>query len=159
MTKLSEHFSLGELTISSTAEQHGISNDPTPEHLENLKHTAAGLEKVRSILGDCAIVITSGYRNPEVNRKVGGVPNSAHALGHAADFRAAGFTAIGAAKRIRDARGAGQIEFDQLILETSRSIVHISFDPKGGGKGNRMRGDVLTQAAGPNTPFQQGLQA
>lgn len=159
MTRLSKHFTLGEFIVSSTAERLGNDNMPTAEHLENLERTAAGMEKVRSILGDCAIVITSGYRNPVVNKAVGGVPNSAHALGHAADFRAAGFTAIGAARRIRDAHARGEIEFDQLILETSRKIVHISFDPKGGTKGKGMRGDVLTQAKGAGTPFQQGLVA
>lgn len=159
MTKLTKHFTLGEFIVSSTAEKLGDPNMPTPEHLENLKRTAAGLEQVRSILGDCAIVITSGYRNPRVNKAVGGVANSAHALGHAADFRAAGFTAIGAATRIRDARLAGKIEFDQLILETSRKIVHISFDPAGGAKKKGMRGEVLTQAGGAGSPVQQGLHA
>jgi putative chitinase len=159
MTKLSEHFSLAELTVSSTAEKLGIPNRPTPQHLANLKRLAAGLETVRSVLGDCAIVVTSGYRNPQINKAVGGVANSAHALGHAADFRAAGFSALGAARKIRDAHAAGLIEFDQLILETSRGIVHISFDPEGGTKKKGMRGDVLTQAAGPGSPFQQGLQA
>ncbi|HEX8625600.1 MAG TPA: D-Ala-D-Ala carboxypeptidase family metallohydrolase [Allosphingosinicella sp.] len=159
MMKLSEHFSLGEFIVSSTAEKLGNDNMPTPAHLENLKRTAAGMEKVRSILGDCAIVITSGYRNPVVNKAVGGVANSAHALGHAADFRAAGFSAIGAASKIRDAHDRGEIEFDQLILETSRKIVHISFDPEGGTKKKGMRGDVLTQKLGAGTPFQQGLHA
>jgi zinc D-Ala-D-Ala carboxypeptidase len=153
MTKLSDHFTLAELTVSSKADQMGIANTPTAEHLENLKHTAAGLEKVRSILGDCAVVVTSGYRNPTVNAAVGGVKNSAHALGHAADFRAAGFSAFAAAAKIRDAQKAGQIEFDQLILESSRRIVHISFDP------NRKRNQVLTQAGGPGSPVQKGLHA
>src|SRR5258706_8215606 len=99
MTKLSEHFTLAEFLVSTAAEKMGDPNTPTEEHLENLKQTAEGFEKIRSILGDCAIVITSGYRNPAVNKKVGGVKNSAHALGLAGDFRAAGFTAIGAAKR------------------------------------------------------------
>jgi len=157
MTKLTDHFSLEEFLISSTAEAMGNDNKPTPQHLKNLKNTAAGMERVRSILGDCAIVITSGYRNPVVNKAVGGVPNSAHALGHAADFRAAGFTAIGAARRIRDAHAAGEIEFDQLILETSRKIVHISFDPEGGTKKKGMRGDVLTQKLGAGSPFLKGL--
>lgn len=159
MTKLTEHFSLAEFIVSSTAEKMGNDNMPTPAHLENLKNTAKGMERVRSILGDCAIVITSGYRNPVVNKAVGGVPNSAHALGHAADFRAAGFTAIAAARRIRDAHAAGEIEFDQLILETSRGIVHISFDPEGGSKKNGMRGDVLTQKKGAGTAFLQGIVA
>jgi zinc D-Ala-D-Ala carboxypeptidase len=159
MTKLSEHFSLAELTVSSTADRLGIPNTPTTEHLVNLKRLAAGLEEVRSILGDCAIVVTSGYRNPRINKAVGGVPNSAHALGHAADFRAAGFSAFAAARKLADAHAAGKLDFDQLILETSRSIVHISFDPDGGSGKRGMRGDVLTQAAGPGTPFQQGLHA
>jgi putative chitinase len=159
MTKLSEHFTLGEFIVSSTAEQLGNDNMPTPAHLENLKRTAAGMEKVRSILGDCAVVITSGYRNPVVNKAVGGVPNSAHALGHAADFRAAGFSALGAARKIRDAHARGEIEFDQLILETSRRIVHISFDPQGGTKKKGMRGEVLTQKLGAGTPVEKGLQA
>jgi zinc D-Ala-D-Ala carboxypeptidase len=159
MMKLSEHFSLAEFIVSSTAEKLGNDNMPTPAHLENLKRAAAGMEKVRSILGDCAIVITSGYRNPIVNKAVGGVANSAHALGHAADFRAAGFSALGAASKIRDAQARGEIEFDQLILETSRKIVHISFDPEGGTKKKGMRGDVLTQKLGAGSPFQQGLHA
>jgi putative chitinase len=159
VTKLSEHFSLAELTVSSAADRLGIPNTPTAAHLLHLKRTAAGLEAVRSILGDCAIVVTSGYRNPKVNKAVGGVPNSAHALGHAADFRAAGFSAFAAAKKLADAQAAGRIEFDQLILETSRSVVHISFDPDGGSAKKGMRGDVLTQAAGPGTPFQTGIRA
>lgn len=153
MTRLSEHFTLAEFTVSSTADRLGIANTPTAEHLENLKLTAAGFEKVRSILGDCAIVITSGYRNPRVNAAVGGVPNSAHALGLAGDFRAAGYSALGAAQKLRDAQAAGEIEFDQLILETSRSVVHLSFDPA------RRRNQVLTQAGGPGSPVRNGLFA
>jgi zinc D-Ala-D-Ala carboxypeptidase len=153
MTRLSEHFTLQEFLVSSKADQLGIDNSPTPEHLENLKKTAANFEKVRSILGDCAIVITSGYRNPRLNAAVDGVENSAHALGHAGDFRAAGFSALGAAQRIRDAQAAGRIQFDQLILETSRGVVHLSFDP------DRRRNQVLTQAGGPKSPTRPGLHA
>jgi zinc D-Ala-D-Ala carboxypeptidase len=159
MTNLTDHFTLGEFIVSSTAEKLGNDNMPTPEHLENLKRTAAGMEEVRSILGDCAIVITSGYRNPVVNRAVGGVANSAHALGCAADFRAAGFSALGAAKKLAEAHAAGRIKFDQLILETSRKIVHISFDRDGGTKKKGMRGEILTQAGGPGTAVQKGLHA
>ena len=150
MTKLTPHFSLEEFLVSDKAEELGDPNTPTEQHLKNLQRTAEGLELVRSILGDCAIVITSGYRNPRVNAAVGGVKNSAHALGLAGDFRAAGFSALAAARRIRDAAQRGEITFDQLIHETSRRIVHISFDP-------RLRRQVLTQAGGPGTATTNGL--
>ncbi len=45
---------------------------------------------------------------------------------------------------------ASSLEFDQLILEISRNIVHLSFDP-------RLRGQVRTQAGGPGTPIVAGL--
>jgi len=92
------------------------------------------------------IEITSGYRNPQVNRAVGGVPNSAHALGLAADFHVHGFTDLEAAKRIRDSA----LKFDQLIFEKNR-CVHISIDP-------RMRRQVLRQPGGPGSPVHQGLE-
>ena len=61
------------------------------------------------------------------------------------------------AKKLAEAHKAGKLEFDQLILETSRNIVHISFDPEGGTRKQGMRGDVLTQKLGAGTPFQQGI--
>src|SRR5438552_3183529 len=97
--KLSEHFSLEEFTLSSKALSMGIENTPTPEHLKNLRHLAERMEAVRALF-DKPIEITSGYRNPIVNAAVGGVPKSAHALGHAADFHVDGLDDLEAAKRI-----------------------------------------------------------
>lgn len=148
--KLSEHFTLAEFTISDAAEAIGDANAPLPEHLANLKVTAAGFEKVRTILGDRAIVLTSGYRNPRVNKKVGGVKTSAHALGLAGDFRVAELPPLTCARRLEQAMRDGMIKFDQLIHETSRGIVHLSFDP-------RLRCQVLTQASGPGTTIVNGL--
>lgn len=146
MTRLSPHFSLEEFTASDTADRIGDSNTPPPAHLANLKVTAAGFEQARTILGGRAIVITSGYRNPRVNRAVGGVPNSDHALGFAGDFRVAGLTPLQAGRIL----AASDLDFDQLILESSRGILHLSFHP-------RMRRQVLTQAGGPGSPVQTGL--
>lgn len=146
--KLTPHFSLEEFTASDTADAHGIDNTPTPEHMTNIQLTAEGLEVVRKILGDRAIVITSGYRNPHVNALVGGVPDSDHALGWAADFQTAGLTPLQAGRILE----ASSLKFDQLILETSRKILHISFSP-------RMRRQVMTQPHGPGTPFVPGLVA
>ena len=78
--------------------------------------------------------MTSAYRNPRVNRAVGGVPNSDHALGWACDFQVPGQSLIETARKVRD---GGMLVYDQLIYEPGR-CVHISFNP-------RARGQVLTQ--------------
>ncbi len=143
--KLTAHFSLEEFTISSKALSMGVKNDPTPQHLENLKHLAERMEAVRALFNR-PIEITSAYRNPQVNAAVGGVPNSAHALGHAADFHVDGLTDLDAAKKIRDSA----LKFDQLIYEKSR-CVHISFDPT-------LRRQVLRQPGGPGSSVYNGLE-
>jgi len=142
---LSAHFSLEEFTISSTALSLGIANTPTPEHMENLRKLAARMEEVRALF-DRRIEITSAYRNPQVNAAVGGVKNSHHAVGHAADFHVDGLSDLDAAKRIRDSG----LKFDQLIFEKNR-CVHISFAPT-------MRQDVLRQPGGPGSKCFQGLE-
>jgi zinc D-Ala-D-Ala carboxypeptidase len=143
--QLTEHFSLEEFTHSSTALALGIENTPTPQHMQNLQKLAQGLEKVRALFNK-VIEVTSAYRNPKVNAAVGGVPNSAHALGHAADFHVHGLQDLDAAKVIRDSG----IKFDQLIYEKNR-CVHLSFDP-------RMRQQVLRQPGGPGSPVHPGLE-
>lgn len=144
--KLTKNFSLEEFTISETADRHGIENTPTAQHLANLTVTADGFQAARDILKR-AMVITSGYRNPQVNKLVGGVPNSDHALGWAGDFHVAGLTPLAAGRIL----AASDLRFDQLILETSRGILHLSFHP-------RMRRQILTQRGGAGTPFEAGLK-
>jgi len=144
--QLTEHFLLAEFTRSSAALAHGIENKPTTAHMANIKHLAERMEAVRALF-DAVIEITSGYRNPQVNALVGGVANSAHALGHAADFHVHGLHDLEAAKKIRDSG----LKFDQLIYEKNR-CVHISFDA-------RMRQQVLRQPGGPGSPVHKGLEA
>ena len=84
--RLSEHFKLEEFTRSPTAKAHGISNDPTPLQMSNMK---ALCEKVLEPLRNafkCPIVIGSGYRCQKLNKLVGGVYNSQHMTGEAADI-------------------------------------------------------------------------
>ena len=142
---LTPHFLLEEFTLSSAALAHDIENTPTPQHLENLRKLADKMEEVRALF-NAVIEITSGYRNPEVNAIVGGVKNSAHARGLAADFHVYGYRDLDAAKRIRDSG----IKFDQLIYEKNR-CVHLSVDPK-------MRQQVRRQPGGPGSPVYDGLE-
>jgi putative chitinase len=83
----SPNFRLGEFLVTNS----GLPNIPTWAALENIKAAAAGMEKVRALLG-APITITSGYRSPQVNAAVGGVSNSDHMTGFAVDFRAAGLS-------------------------------------------------------------------
>jgi len=114
--------------------------------MRNLQNLAAQMEKVRGLF-NLVIEITSGYRSPEVNKAVGGVPDSAHALGHAADFHVHGQEDLSVAKAIRDSG----LKFDQLIFEKNR-CVHLSVDPK-------LRQQVLRQPGGPNSEVFDGLEA
>lgn len=83
--RLSAHFTLAEMIRSGTADRLRLDNTPPADVLRSLQHTAEMLERIRSTLGK-PIVVTSGYRSPEVNRAVGGVSSSDHTLGQAADF-------------------------------------------------------------------------
>lgn len=142
---LTEHFSLEEFTLSSTALALRLSNEPTPAHLPNLQALALQMEKVRALF-NLPIEITSGYRSPAVNAAVGGVPDSDHALGHAADFHVHGIADLEAAKVIRDSA----LVFDQLIYEKNR-CVHLSFHP-------RLRREVKRQPGGPGSKVHWGLE-
>lgn len=128
---LSAHFSLDELTRSSTAVRLGIDNTPQGDVMAHLKVLAAGLERVRDALGN-PMLIDSGYRCEALNAAVKGSTHSAHMQGYAADFTCPGF---GTPLEIVRAIQASDIRFDQCIQEGT--WVHISFDP-------RMRREVLT---------------
>lgn len=134
-TRLSPHFTLEELTRSTKAREHGVDNTPPPEIVERLRVTAEKLERVRSLLGDQPIQITSGFRTQRVNDLVNGALHSDHLEGWSVDFRCPGF---GSPYRVAKAIAASDLmaEVDQLIHEYGR-WVHISFDP-------RRRGETLT---------------
>lgn len=92
-TKLTEHFTLEEMTASQTASRMGINNVPPEgsQERKNLQRTAELMEKVRIILGEKPVLISSGYRCPQVNAACGGSSTSAHMSGLAVDFTCPGF--------------------------------------------------------------------
>lgn len=122
--QLTPGFSLALLCASDTAQRRGIVNAPPDELLPNLARLAGGLEQVQALLG-APIVLSSGYRSPELNAAVGGTASSQHCQGLAADFTCAAFgDPMDVARAIRDSH----IVFDQCILEFGR-WVHLSFSP------------------------------
>ena len=83
---LSEHFSIREFVVSATAEAMGIANSPGSSEIANLRFLCQEvLEPARRVLGE-PINITSGYRCLALNRAVGGVAQSYHVRGLAADL-------------------------------------------------------------------------
>lgn len=124
--KLTEHFTLDELTRSTTAQRLGVANTPPQELLPRLVRTAEMLERIRSTVG-VPIVVTSGYRCDAVNRAVGGRTSSDHTQGHAADILAPGFGTPTEVARLL-APLVSVLGIGQLILEgvKGKQWVHVS---------------------------------
>jgi len=121
--KLSPHFTLGELTISSHRDVYNI---PTHEAIANLKRVCQWLEVLRKRYNERygdnePIIINSGYRSPQLNRKVGGVSTSNHLTGCAVDIRVAGKEQLlRYATILLDYADETHQEFDELLLERNR---------------------------------------
>lgn len=118
--KLSDNFTLQELTHSDLAARHGLNNQPNGDVLVNLTRLAKFLEKVRAILKK-PITVNSAYRSPEVNNLLGSKPTSQHCMGCAADIRVVGMSPNSIVETIVKSN----IEYDQVIREFD-SWVHIS---------------------------------
>ena len=115
--KLSPHFTLGEMTTSNHKEVYNI---PSHEAIANLKRLCGWLEVLRERYGE-PIRINSGYRSPQLNRKIGGAPTSNHLTGCAADIRVAGMEqAIRYAVILLDYADESKQEFDELLIERNR---------------------------------------
>ena len=86
--KLSKNLSLAEVTKSATAIRRGISNEPTIEHMENLKQVAENIFQPLRDKFKVPIAITSGYRSADLNKAIGGSITSQHCKGQALDIDA-----------------------------------------------------------------------
>ena len=126
--KLTENFSLLELTKSQTAERKGIDNTPSPAHRDNLKSLCTRiLQPIRDHFSR-VVSISSGYRSPELCTAIGSKITSQHARGEAADFEIFGVSNKELADYIDQ-----NLDYDQLILEywkesdPNSGWVHCSF--------------------------------
>ena len=109
--KLSNNFSLNEMTKSQTATRKGISNNPSEDHMNNLKELCVNvLQRVRDHFGR-VVSVSSGYRSPELCEAIGSSKTSQHAKGQAADFEIHGISNADLVKWISE-----NCIFDQMIL-------------------------------------------
>ena len=183
--KLSEHFKLGELTVSKSHPE--VYNVPSHVHIENLKRVCVWLEALRArynrryVLSEKSptgarpqgavfvagaggqvpkvevfgenfisrpdpeepIIITSGYRSAELNRKVGGVATSNHLTGCAVDIRVAGKKQlIRYACILLDYADETKQDFDEILLEHgSNGVIWLHFAVRA--QGNRRKINFL----------------
>ena len=147
--RLSPHFTLGELTKTSYKTEDG--NIPSRVAIENLKNLCEDwLEDLRysynilykSTVAEPAeaqgpsegIIINSGYRSPEVNKRAGGSATSNHLTGCAVDIRVGGFEqAIRYASILLDISDGTKQDFDELYIERNsagRYWIHFAVRPK-----------------------------
>ena len=137
--KLSPHFTLGEMTKSSSHPE--VYNIPSHEAIANLKRLCGWLEMLRERYnakygaGEEPIRINSGYRSPQLNRKIGGVATSNHLTGCAADIKVVGMEQLlRYATILIDYADESKQEFDELLVEKNRHgaiWLHFAVRPSG----------------------------
>lgn len=127
--KLTAHFALAEFTRSESAKRHGVSNEPTPDHLENIKVLCEKvLEPIRAKFGP--LNLSSGYRSKVLNHYIGGSLSSQHCEGKAADIDMDGMGGASNTEIFNYIKDS--LEFDQLIWEfgdnNKPDWVHVSYN-------------------------------
>ncbi|MBQ9639122.1 MAG: peptidase M15 [Bacteroidales bacterium] len=131
-----EHFTMSEMLYSETAVKKKIWNGATREQEQNLQALmSVVLEPLRLKYGK-PITVSSGFRNEEVNKAVGGVATSQHMAGEAADITA-GSTSEN--RKLARLIVEMHLPFDQLIDENGYKWVHVSFKRVGFNRGQVLR--------------------
>lgn len=132
------NFTIAEMVQSNTADKLKISNNPSANVRVHLTETITLLECIRAeweeycdrySLGTPAIRISSGYRSPELNKAVGGVKNSAHVEGYAADLQPVNGKQDEFEKFFATEFSHMGYAFDQIIIEKSKTSrwVHVGY--------------------------------
>jgi len=116
--KLSEHFTLAELTVT---DHRLLDNTPNAGETENLRRLAAFLELVKDRLGGRPVMVNSAFRSAAVNAAVGSSDKSQHRLGCAADIRVPSMTPDAIVRAVM----ASGLAYDQIIREFD-AWTHIS---------------------------------
>ena len=119
-------FSITELTQSDTAKRLGIDNTPSDSIKKNLTlFINTVLDPIREDWGS-PIIVSSGYRCPELNKAVGGVKTSGHLYGYCADLQVKGdlrkFSNF-----VIEWMKEHQMKYDQIIWEKSGNVTWLHF--------------------------------
>jgi hypothetical protein len=129
--KLSENFTLDELTKSQEALRLGIANIPNEEQILNLKILCEKiLQPIRDFYG-MPVSVSSGFRSPELCKAIGSSSTSQHTRGEAADFEIFSIANKALAEFI-----VANLDYDQCILEfwnenePNSGWVHCSYSSK-----------------------------
>ena len=130
---LSKNLSLVEAMKSATAIKHGIANEPTPEHLQNLKDIAENVFQPIRDHFSMPIAVSSGYRSNALNELIGGSKRSQHSKGQALDLDADVYG--GVTNREIFIYIKENLDYDQLIYEFGTdeepAWVHVSYKSQG----------------------------
>ena len=119
-------FSIAEMTKSDTARRLGIDNTPSDSIKKNLTlFIEKVLDPIREDWGS-PIIVSSGYRCPELNKAVGGVNTSGHMYGFCADLQVKGdlrkFSNF-----VIEWMKEHQMKWDQIIWEKSGNVTWLHF--------------------------------
>lgn len=126
--KLSQHFTLQEMTKSQTATRLGLDNTPSEAHIEALKAICIHVMEPIREAANAPVVVSSGFRSKFLCEEIGSSVTSQHAKGEAVDFEVIGTDNYTMACWIKE-----NLEYDQLILEFYQSgkpnsgWIHVSY--------------------------------
>ena len=116
---MSDGFDYNAFVYSDTAKKYNIENVPSPDQVENGKALFKNIiVPIQEKYGK--VRITSSYRNPELNKLVGGVADSQHMTGQAVDIQTPGISRYDVAHWVIE-----NLNYDQLIVEPT--WLHISY--------------------------------
>ena len=121
-----KYFTFNELTYSATARQRGIRNEPDEAQKENLRKLVENLLDPIRERWRKPILVSSGFRSPQLNKAVGGVRNSEHLTGCAADITLS--SRMDNERLFKMIRNQKDLMWRQLINEGKGRWIHISYN-------------------------------
>ena len=123
------HFKIEEFTYSITAQHLGIDNTPSKEAVTNLERLVNRvLDPLREAWGS-PIIVTSGYRCEELNKRVGGVKTSYHLRGMAADIRPKNGFLYELYAFVERMFVDNKMPITECYIDRTKGYIHIAYDP------------------------------